>query len=430
MIKKSVQKSVLALAVGIASGSAWAESHANKSVDVSLILEGIFYNQMNSGTEAPAGFGNAHDHAHSHDHDHQHGFEEGFALGHSELAIDAGLGALLDGRLLLGFNDSDVSVEEAWVKTRSLPAGFQLKFGKFLSDIGYANSRHTHSWDFADRPLVNKHLFGDHGLQDTGLQGTWQLPTDNYTLLGVELLQGAGNNFDTYADQEDVLEERDSGPRVITGFMKYGPDFGADHAIQLGLSGGYARQYVSGYDKHFHGDEPHTTAQIGNSWFAGLDSVYKYSSGKAYGEGDLRLTSEYFYVERDLAQYSGDYHGHSSHGKTTYHLEGATKGTSYTEKQDGFYLEGVYGVMPRWQVGLRAEALGLINKKWHGGHHAELESLDTSYKYSGQVTWRPVEPVFLRAQFNHKDFAGDDSSSKEVILQFNVALGAHGAHNF
>ncbi|WP_417598527.1 TonB-dependent receptor [Oceanospirillum sp.] len=430
MIKKSVQKSLLALAVGLASGSAIAADQANRDVDVSIILEGLFYNELSSGTSSPEGFGESgHDHGHDHGHGddgHQHGFEEGFGIGHSELAIDAGLGALLDGRLLLGFDDSDVAVEEAWVKTRSLPAGFQLKFGKFLSDIGYVNSRHTHSWDFADRPLVNQYLFGDHGLQDVGLQGTWQLPTENYALLGVELLQGQGNTFDVYAEQEDVLEEQDSGPRVVTAFMKYGPDLGADHAVQLGLSGGYANQYVGGYDKHFHGTEPHTTAQIGSSWFAGVDGVYKYSSGKAYGEGDLRLTSEYFYVARDLAQYSGDYHEEDG----DYHLEGAIKGDSYTEEQDGFYVEGVYGVLPRWQVGLRAEALGLINEKWGGGHDTELDSLDTSYKYSGQITWRPVEPVFLRTQFNHKDFAGDDGSSNEVVLQFNVALGAHGAHNF
>jgi len=433
-----VKKGLLAASVSalsVLSGSALAVDKTS-DVDVSIILEGIFYNELSSGTATPAGFGDAghddHDHDHGHaEEGHQHGFEEGFGLGHSELAIDAGLGELFDGRLLLGFDKSDVSVEEAWVKTRSLPAGLQLKFGKFLSDIGYVNSQHNHSWDFADRPLVNQYLFGEHGLQDVGLQATWQLPTESYTLVGIELLQGEGGVLDPYVEQEDVFEEQDAGPRIVTGFVKFGPDLGADHAVQVGASGGYASQYVSDYDKHFHGTEPHTTAQMGSSWFAGLDGVYKYSSGKAYGEGDLRLTSEYYYVERDLAQYSGEYHGHDiGTSSEEYHFEGSTKGTSYTEKQDGLYIEGVYGVMPRWQVGVRAEALGLVNKQWNGGHGANLESLDASYRYSGQVTWRPVEPVFLRTQFNHKDFSGDDGSSNEIIVQFNVALGAHGAHSF
>jgi len=98
------------------------------SMDTSLILEGIYLNRAEEGNATPAGFGDDH----GHDHGHDHGLEEGFNLGHSELVFDARLGDLADGTLNIGFSEEELEVEEAYVVTRSLPAGFQLKGGKFL----------------------------------------------------------------------------------------------------------------------------------------------------------------------------------------------------------------------------------------------------------------------------------------------------------
>ena len=59
-------------------------------------------------------------------------------------------------------------------------------------------------------------------------------------------------------------------------------------------------------------------------------------------------------------------------------------------------------------------------------------SPDASYRYSAMLTFRPIEPVFLRAQLNHNDFADEDGRDRgmDFMLQLNVALGAHGAHRF
>ena len=387
---------------------------------VSLILEGIYFNELRHGNASPAGFGgghhhhhgHGHGHSHSHGHDHSHGLEEGFSLGHSELSFEASLGELLDGFLMLGFDRHHIEVEEAYLTTRSLPAGFQLKGGQFLSGIGYINSRHSHDWDFVDRPLVNEYLFGDHGLQETGLQATWLAPSDTYTLVGVELLQGAGDRFDRF---DEGRVDQKSGPRLTTAFLKVGPDWGADHAAQFGLSAGYARQYVVFDD---HGNHAHS--KEGDSWFAGADAVYKYSAGRSHGHGDVRIAAEYYYVSRSLTHYR---QGHD---------DSWSQRNSDTEKQDGFYVEAVYGVAPRWELGARAEALGITNEMLTG-HFSSIHSLDTSYRYSGQITFRPAEPIFLRAQINHNDFADRHGHSDEgwgLMLQVNVALGAHGAHTF
>ncbi|HAY10333.1 MAG TPA: TonB-dependent receptor, partial [Thauera sp.] len=112
---------------------------------------------------------------------------------------------------------------------------------------------------------------------------------------------------------------------------------------------------------------------------------------------------------------------------------------NYTEKQDGAYIEAVYGFAPRWEAGVRAEALGLNNKvvKFHP---RALGEEDSSYRYSAQVTWRARETVFVRAQLTREDFAGQRAHGSEAavaqdgswmfMLQLNALFGSHPAHRF
>lgn len=398
----------------------------NVDMDISLILEGIYYNQVSKGNEEPAGFGGGHNHGHGHDHGHGgHGFDEGFNMGHSELAFQARLGDFMDGTLVIGFDDSDFEVEEAFLTTRSLPAGLQVKAGKFRSDIGYINSQHRHSWDFVDRPLVNEYLFGDHGLQEKGVQVNWLAPTATFTRLGIELLQGETSGIANYeggasdlGGTSRILSDA-SGPRLITGFAKVAPDLGASHAAQFGASYGYARTYQV-TDEHSTRFEDWD----GDAWFAGVDAVYKYDAGRSYGHGDWRLAGEYFYREIDVDRRDVNFAADSS-GPVGF----VRNEQSFKNKQDGIYLQAVYGIAPRWETGFRAEALGMQNRLGRGSG----ESLDTSYRYGAQLTFRPIEPVFLRAQLNRTDFAEEGHGRDrglEFMLQLNVALGAHGAHTF
>lgn len=196
--------------------------------------------------------------------------------------------------------------------------------------------------------------------------------------------------------------------------------------MQYGASAGYVRQ-IGRLDDHGH----HAHGLEGNAWFAGLDTVYKYDAGRSYGHGNWKLAGEYFQVRRSLSEHVGDAHDDHYHWSTR---------DDHSERQDGLYVEAVYGFAPRWEMGVRAEALGLTNRVV-GSHPTAVESLDTSYRQSAQVTFRPTEPVFLRAQISRKDYAGGDDDhghgrshghdrGLEFMLQLNVALGAHGAHAF
>lgn len=178
----------------VTSGSAF-------NPDVSVVVDMVYYN-AGGDIDDPAGFEGGHSHDHGHGDDH--GLEDGFNLRETELTLTATVDPYFDGLVTLAIDDHGVEVEEAYAATRSLPAGLQLKLGKFLSGVGYINAQHPHDWAFVDRPLVNEFLFGDHGLQETGVQMTWTPATRFYSQFGIELLQGETEGISPYVGSGQV----------------------------------------------------------------------------------------------------------------------------------------------------------------------------------------------------------------------------------
>jgi len=420
---------------------------------ISVILDGIYRNTFSGEIHDPAGFEGGHDHGHGHGHGGGD-MDNGFFLRETEIAFTASVDPYFDAIVILAVEGDHLDLEEAYFTTRGLPAGLQLKAGRFLSDIGYINRQHPHDWDFVDRPLVNEFLFGDHGLQDNGVQLSWIPPVPLYTRLGVEVLQGqsgiasyvgderyevnvatvdpdAGPGESTFgrsrARAETGLEDA-SGPRLFTAFLKVAPDLGFDHAIQFGVSGGYADTWQR-VEEH---SSPRLETWDGDVWFAGADVVYKYDSGRSYGVGNLTIQGEYFYREIDVDYLSREFQGAFDGDDTAFVVtnEGADQ-ASGRFRQDGAYLQTVYGFAPRWNAGIRAEALGLGRND--SFDEREFRSFDTSYKYAAQVSFMPTEFSRLRLQANYLDFAHDDDHGHDawtVMLQYNLSLGAHGAHDF
>jgi hypothetical protein len=149
---------------------------------------------------------------------------EGFTVGETELIMSANVDDKFTAYLTAAFafedGESALEVEEAWVETTALPAGFSARFGRMFSGIGYLNARHAHTWDFADQALPYQ-AFLDGRYVDNGLQVRWLAPTDLYMELGGELMQGEGDP---------------SGLGAYTLFSNVGGDVGSSHSWLAGLS--------------------------------------------------------------------------------------------------------------------------------------------------------------------------------------------------
>ncbi len=385
---------------------------------ISVILDGRYYRDSvdGEGTEIVGEALGFHGH---HEEGHEHGgVSPGFSLAETEVALTASVDNYLDAYLGLAVTEHGIEIEEAYGLTRALPAGLQLKMGKFFSGIGYINSQHAHQWDFVDNALNYQLIFGDHGLNDTGLQLTWAPGWGTYTVFGVEALQGSNEAFANHIGEvahEFVaggLSTQD-GPRLFTAFAKWAPDLGADHALQGGLSWGRASLHQ---EQHAHDGEVNFLE--GDSWFAGTDWVYKYDTGRPYGEGAFRLQAEYLYRVKDLTVAAKE------------QVEGPAVGAERVFTQDGLYVQGVYGIAPRWTAGLRYDVVGLANERDSG---TATDDFDSSSRIAAAVSFKPSEFSLVRLQYSQNSImVGEAEREKfnQVWLQYQLALGAHGAHRF
>ncbi|MES9926365.1 MAG: hypothetical protein ABW152_19995 [Candidatus Thiodiazotropha endolucinida] len=391
-----------ALSLAIASTAIAKENLFNP--DISLILDGRFGAFDNESEYELPGFMLGGEAGRG---------EEGFHLGHNELAISANVDDLFYGKLTAAIadheGDTEVELEEAFIETAALGNGVNIKAGRFFSAIGYLNQQHGHAWDFVDAPLIYRGLFGEQ-LIDDGIQVSWVAPTDIYLQLGGELLRG--ERFPAGGASND-------GKGAGTLFAKIGGDIGESHAWQLGLSHWRAEVEDRTSGGHHHeGEAEEVPTYSGDSEVTGIDFVWKWAPLGNASQRNFKLQGEYFIRDEEGDVIMDD--GSESPESTTYDGE-----------QEGWYLQGIYQFMPRWRVGLRYDRLESDNKGSDEEVLAEAGLDNEGHK---------PERITLMGDYSHSEFsrlrlqyARDDSyedSDDIVMLQFVMSLGPHGAHRF
>jgi len=379
---------------------------------ISVIPDGVYYNDNRSGAaaeiaSAAAGF-DTHGAGTA---GHGHGsVERGFNLRELEVSFSGSVDPYFDAWAVLAVGGGEVEAEEAFVQTRKFIPGLQVKFGKFNSGVGYLNRQHPHQWDFVDQALPYELLFGG-SINEVGVQVNWLPSLPVYTLVGFEALQGENEGIAQHLGPETAPFFLDrAGPRLFTGFVKVSPDIGYSGGLQFGASLGHSRLH-----QEQHEEDAGTEALEGTTTFFGLDAVYRYDSGKQWGVGDVTLQGEYFRRSKDL--------GIVGLGSDP------VAGPLLDFAQDGLYLQGVYGFAPRWTAGFRFDIAGLVNRV---DEAAATTGYDSSRRYTGNVTFNPTEFSRLRFQYTRGDFAAASGREtySEVWVQFQMSLGAHGAHRF
>jgi hypothetical protein len=342
---------------------------------------------------------------------HGHGTlneKRGFNLNYAELSLYAPVDPYFDLYAVIPFSEGGAEVEEAYAVTRGLPFGFQFKVGKFRSSFGRLNAQHPHAWDFANQPLVYKVFLGDDGLKEKGVQLNWMAPTPFYLLFGVEVLRGENEqSFGTEGfEVRDVKVGDTKKPNLYLGFVKTSFDVG-NLSVLTGLS------FATGHSRVNHLDAEHPHAFAGKTKLYGFDLTAKY------------MIDSYRYIS-----FQGEYLYRDQKG-TKYKYEGSTLETAeLKKKQGGFYTQLVFKFDRRWRAGVQ---YNLINKNDVKENRVNLNLSSNLPAYYAMLEYNPTEFSRIRFQvgqnrafFHH----GSRETVNEFILQFNFAIGAHGAHPF
>jgi hypothetical protein len=327
----------------------------------------------------------------------------GFSLAESELALAANIDPWLAGNINLSITGDDtISAEEAFITTTALPDGLVLKAGRFFSGVGYLNSQHSHTWDFVDNPIAYQAMLGTQ-YADDGVQLHWLAPTDQYMEFGLEA--GRGRSF-----------PGDNSGRNAAGMTAFtfhtGGDIGDSVSWRGGLSLLQTQSNGQALTESAAADTETAAAFSGRTRVLVADGVMKWAPNGNATRTYFKLQGEYLQSRRSgsLAEI-GD-------GPLALH-----------QIQSGGYIQGVYQFMPMWRVGLRTERLDPGHE--NGALTANANPADNYHPAKNSIMFDFSESEFarFRVQFA-QDRTRQGFVDNQWLLQYQTALGAHGAHAY
>ncbi len=330
--------------------------------------------------------------------------DEGLKLGESELNLSSNVDdkfrASLTASLASENGKDGVQVEEAFVETlpgMGLPTGMNVKAGRALWTLGYLNELHAHADDFADRPLPYR-IFLNNAFNDDGVEVSYVLPTDFYSEIGSGVFRG---------DDYPFGSSRGSGAGAWSAFMRVGGDIGENQSWRLG---GYT---LSG-DVNGRASNENVVNFTGDTRLYAADLRYTWAPTGNPHEQEVLLQGEYFWRNED-----GVYTDANA----------VTGDVAFDDHSSAWYVQGVYKFLPQWRVGYRysrmespSVPLGLVGSALDsGGHNPDAHAV--------MADWTNSEFSRVRLQYNHENLTqGQDDN--QILLQYIMSIGAHGAHKY
>ena len=344
------------------------------------------------------------------DHDPQ---QRGFNARNTELAFDGAVDPYFEGFanvvfLLDNDNETEVELEEAFMRTTSLPYNLQLKGGQFFADFGRLNPMHPHAWDFADTSLVNGLFLGPDGLRGVGAQASWTLPVPWYSQLIFASQNGRGETGFSFRNPGDdgLFFDRITTDREARGLQ----DFVWIPRFENSFNLTDTQTVLAGVSGAFGSNE---TGANSRTQIYGADLLYKWKSSHAEaGFPFVKWQTEFMYRRYEAGHGAND----SFPVAETFH-------------DWGLYSQVLWGFKKGLVAGIRGDYVHMQDSMYTDGLDRQ-----SRWRLTADLTWYPTEFSKIRLQYN-QDFLEENFflSAREVesvFLQWEFLLGSHGAHKF
>ena len=263
-----------------------------------------------------------------------------------------------------------LELEEGYLTSLDLPAGLQLKAGKFRSTFGKINNIHPHALPFISMPNVYVHYLGDDGLNDEGLSLSWLIPNplDFYQELTVEATRGPDDNPSFVRSDVDRF--------LYTAHLKNFWDLTDNATLELGLSGAGGQNDL-----------------VFTTLLGGVDLTYKWKPLQYNTYQSLVLQAEAILSSKRLTE-------------------------TQTMKSLGMYALATYQVGQRWFLTGRFDYSSLPDN-----------SSFIERAYSGALGWYATE--FQKIEVEYKTSRSNAyPTMNQLLLRSVFVIGAHGAHAY
>jgi hypothetical protein len=309
-----------------------------------------------------------------------------FEMHETELGFQAIIDPYARGDLFLSFGEAGVNLEEGYITFTALPKAFVARAGKMRAAFGKVNTMHNHVLPWVNRPLVTQDLVGgEDGINDAGVSVNHFIPAPKNWFLDF-----TGQVF--RGDSTDVFQAQVKNDVSVVGHLRAYKDL-TDNA-NLDLGGSYSR-----------GHDIFGSPFIANLY--GIDATYRWKP----------LTRSIYrsFVARTELIWRQENQPSLTVCATIVCPPNTAPGF---QRAFGFYVSGDYQFARRWFAGLRLDDSDRP-------FNASLNDKGVSMV----LTYWPSEFSQVRGQYQLTRYAGN-IDSKELFVQVQFALGAHGAHPF
>jgi len=351
----------------------------------------------------------------------------GFTLQQAELSLAGVLDPWCEARayLITSLDAEDgetiVELEEAYLQTRDLPAGLQLRAGTFFTEFGRINPQHPHAWTWQNQPLILTRLFGGDGMRGPGARLTWRPPTTPAVELSYGLQNANGETMVSFLANDEVYTERAIGGRMfVEREARSAGDLvhllrataslhpGADHELVLGASALFG---------------PNATGDDARTAIYGVDFRWRCShSDHEHDHAPFELQGEYLVRDFEAA-------AQTDAGDPLNPVP--VPGDDLADH--GGYLQASRSLGGAFAAGLRGEWATGSGAGYDAGTQALVGRDGDRFRcdrarISPLLLWRASESVRVRLQYDFDDSDHLGRRSHAVWLGFDVVLGLHRSH--
>ena len=313
-----------------------------------------------------------------------------FYLQEAELQISAPVdpNTRLEAALAAHQNEG-VELEEAFIQYLGLGQGLELRAGKMFNNIGALNTLHTHALPQIDRPLPYSEFLGSEGLSTPGVELSYLFPWEWYSKMIVSVSSRAGVHSRGQEGEESFAlfpEEGKHNPLLSLRWENMA-DLNEDTTLTLGLS---------------HASSAIDSDHLESAALYGADLTLKWNPvDDPYKE--LVWRTEYLH-----AQQKGALHQEEG-GQAHLHPD---------SDLSGWYTYLSYRLNRHFRLGMRYDQAD-----------SPLVSGGRTQRGSAYLEYIANEWNALRLQYNRTSPSWQPSYN-ELLLQWNVVIGPHGAHAY
>jgi hypothetical protein len=161
---------------------------------------------------------------------------ERFLVREIEIAAGAAVDPYFRGDVFLGVSDEEgIAIEQAFLTTTALPAGVEVRLGRFLMPFARLNLTHREALHTVEFPWVYQRFLGPEGLKGTGVQASRVFaPFGFYQELLVTAVDGLGEPVEGLRTAEPI--NRRLGGLGYSARLRNYLDLSQASNVELGFS--------------------------------------------------------------------------------------------------------------------------------------------------------------------------------------------------